>query len=125
MKTFYTERDVQDLHRAGVTEIVVTDDVVLTDLGREKALDLGIQLNAVTEQTGQAGRPLRKSDAHLPPPAIIAAKTASFSKKSAGSINSELVQRIKSGVIAKLGTTEYNDLLDQIIPQVLTRLNSQ
>ena len=43
-KTFYTERDIADLAARGVTSIDVNDDVVLTDLAREKALQLGLRL---------------------------------------------------------------------------------
>ena len=38
-------------------------------------------------------------------------------------VDPELVSHIKSAVIAKLGTTEHNGLLDKIIPQILARLN--
>ena len=40
-------------------------------------------------------------------------------------VNSEadLVAQVKSAVIARLGTTAHNDLLDQVIPQVLARLH--
>ena len=36
-KTFYTERDIEDLARQGVTSLEVNADVVLTELAREKA----------------------------------------------------------------------------------------
>ncbi len=43
------------------------------------------------------------------------------------SVDNNLVARVKAGVVAKLGTTAYNDLLDQVIPQVLAQVvsNSQ
>ncbi len=44
-KTIYTERDIDDLARRGVKEIAVTDDVYLTDIARERAEKLGIQLS--------------------------------------------------------------------------------
>ena len=40
-KIFYTERDIEDLYRSGVATLVVNDDVVVTDLAREKARKLG------------------------------------------------------------------------------------
>ena len=40
-------------------------------------------------------------------------------------VNPELVSRIKAAVIARLGTTEYNGLLEQVIPLVLARLEAQ
>ena len=36
-KTFYTERDIEDLAKRGVISLVEDDDVVLTDLARDKA----------------------------------------------------------------------------------------
>ena len=42
-KTFYTERDIQELAGRGVTEVAVNDDVVITDLGRDMALKLGLE----------------------------------------------------------------------------------
>lgn len=116
MKTFYTERDIEDLRAAGVTELTVSDDVVLTDLAREKAEQLGVRLKRA-EEAGpiQTDRILRnlgaagKSSAPGQPPSVS---------------NDELARRVKAAVIAKLGTTEYNDLLDQVIPQILARLAS-
>ena len=46
MKIFYTERDIEDMHRSGLSRLEVHDDVVLTDLAREKAVALGIALVA-------------------------------------------------------------------------------
>ena len=43
-KTFYTERDIEDLYNSGVKSLVVDDTVVVTDLGREKAMKLGFEL---------------------------------------------------------------------------------
>ena len=36
-KTFYTELDIELLFKQGVTSLVVNEDVVLTELAREKA----------------------------------------------------------------------------------------
>jgi hypothetical protein len=121
VKTFYTDRDIEDMHAAGVTEVEVHDDVVLTDLAREKALALGLRLKSVEKQDRQAERMLRALGTHLPP-----AKRASASSPTNSSLSpadGELVSRIKAAVIAKLGTSDYNDLLDQVIPQVLARLS--
>ena len=43
-KTFYTERDIEDLAKRGVISLVEDDDVVLTDLARDKAMCLGIEI---------------------------------------------------------------------------------
>ena len=47
MKQFYTVRDIEDMHAAGVVEIETHDDVVLTDVAREKAIALGMHLKPV------------------------------------------------------------------------------
>jgi len=43
-KTFYTERDIDELHARGVTRLEMNDDVVLTDLARERCDQHGIRL---------------------------------------------------------------------------------
>lgn len=116
MKTFYTERDIEDLRAAGVTELAINDDVVLTDLAREKAEQLGVRLKRA-EEAGpiQTDRILRNLGAAGKSPAPGQPQSVS---------DNELARRVKTAVIAKLGTTEYNDLLDQVIPQILARLTS-
>ena len=43
-KTYYTERDIEDLARRGVRSLLVDEDVALTDLAYEKARRLGVEL---------------------------------------------------------------------------------
>lgn len=134
MKTFYTERDIEDMHAAGVKEIEVHDDVVLTDVAREKALALSIKLKPVTKLVGQPELLLKNLGASLPAPVKPApSSTPTYAKAAASaasvahssSTDTELIERIKAGVIAKIGTTAYNGLLDKIIPQVLARFDAQ
>lgn len=138
MKTFYTERDIVDMHAAGVTAIEIDDDVVLTDLAREKAITLGIHMNRVEKRTGQPQTPGLPRMAVAPqiqlPPAVIgpdtppppaAAPPSPPSPAPTGPAADPEVERIKSAVIARLGTSAYNDLLDKIIPQVLARLSGR
>ncbi|MEM7345408.1 MAG: hypothetical protein AAF485_14300 [Chloroflexota bacterium] len=111
-KTFYTERDIVDLHATGATEIPINDDVVLTELAREKATELGLQLvegDTICHQAGPASP--------LPPTTPPPPKTS-----SASPTDPALIDHIKARVMARLGTSEFNDLLDQVIPMVLTRL---
>jgi hypothetical protein len=91
-KTFYTERDIQDLADRGVTEIEVNDDVVLTDLGREMALKLGIRLVRAT-----ATHPEDRAEA-------------------------ELIHRVKAAVIARLGDQVDATLLETVVKKVITAL---
>ena len=43
-KTFYTQRDIEDLVAQGTTSLTLNDDVVLTDVARERAAELGLTL---------------------------------------------------------------------------------
>lgn len=106
MKIFYTERDIEDMHAAGVRQLEVDDNTVLTDLARDKAEDLGLTLVP-------AGRPQPESRFPASPVPPLAG----------GSGQTDLAAKVKAAVIARLGTDSYNDLLDQVIPQVLARLN--
>ena len=132
MKTFYTERDIEDLHAKGVTKIELDDDVVLTDLAREMAERLGIQLKAVEQGQDQIVRRMFKAlGSNLPASTAAATQPASPTssaviapKTALPSAGGDLVQHIKARVVASLGTTAYNDLLDQVIPQVLARLTT-
>ena len=65
-KTFYTERDIDDLLRQGVKSLIVDDDVVLTDLAYEKARKLGLELLRADDQPPAA--PVRPYIAKLPSP---------------------------------------------------------
>ncbi|GAF82890.1 unnamed protein product [marine sediment metagenome] len=53
-KTFYTDRDIEDLAKRGIISLVEDDDVVLTDLARDKALRLGIELIRENERPPSA-----------------------------------------------------------------------
>jgi hypothetical protein len=132
MKTFYTERDIADMHATGVTEIEIDDDVVLTDLAREKAIALGLKMKLVAQRSGQPAALPRLAVAPRmqlppavygptsspPPPAPTVSAPAAITLLSEG----DVAAQVKSAVIARLGTNAHNDLLDQIIPQVLARL---
>ncbi|MBI1879462.1 MAG: hypothetical protein HYR94_14795 [Chloroflexi bacterium] len=125
MKTFYTERDIADMHAAGVTEIEIDDDVVLTDLAREKAIALGVKMKLVAQRSGQPVGLPRLAIApqmQLPPAVVGSASPLPAPTAPPASSEADLVAQVKSAVIARLGTTVHNDLLDQVIPQVLARL---
>ncbi len=94
-KTFYTERDIQDLASRGVTSLEVNDDIVLTDLARDEALKRGLRL-------------IR---AQPVPPAVATAQD-------------ELIHRVKAAVIARLGEQVDAALLDTIVTQVVRGQNT-
>ncbi|MEJ2431045.1 MAG: aldehyde dehydrogenase family protein [Deltaproteobacteria bacterium] len=68
MKTFYTERDIENLVQAGVSELEIDEDTVLTDLAREMVTTLGLRLKPVAKRSvglpqprpGRAGGPKKK-----------------------------------------------------------------
>jgi hypothetical protein len=114
MKTFYTARDIEDMHTAGTTEIRTHDDVVLTDVAREKAIALGMRLTPVDSppSRGKMGHPgVGDPPAPRPASATISAPPTD-----------DATAKIKAAVIARLGTHKYDDLLDVIIPQVMDKL---
>ena len=125
MKQFYTERDLEDMHAAGVVEIQTHDGVVLTDVAREKAIALGMQLVAV--EPADDGRPgpgmPRMAIASRKNPLVAASASPSpLHRENAAGPPVDSVLKIKNAVIARLGTDKYNDLLDKIIPQVMAQL---
>lgn len=93
-KVFYTERDIEDMHARGITQLDVNDDVVITDVAREKAMKLGIRLKRA--QPGVQPRP-RNDEA--------------------------LVQQVKAAVLARLGGQSVEPaLLDAVIRRVIAAL---
>ena len=123
MKTFYTERDITDMHANGMTEIEVDDDVVLTDLARDKAIALGLKMKLVAQRSGQPnGLPRLAVAPQMQLPPAVVGPASPWPTPATPASDSNLAAQVKSAVIARLGTTAHNDLLDQIIPQVLARL---
>ncbi len=115
-KTFYTERDIEDLARQGVTSLVIDDDVVLTDLGRDKARRLNIDL--VREQDKPAAAPERPANAKQAP-------SAGSAPSSPPASSADLHQRVREAVIARLGDSVDQKLLDTIIGRVLQNINTK
>lgn len=135
MKTFYTVRDIEDMHAAGVAEIELHDDVVLTDVAREKAIALGICLrHADADDGGRQGEGKPRATpasqrvitsvlaGALTQPPPVPAAAPSWHPTGISAPPGDLVGKIKAAVVARLGTDKYNDVLDQIIPQVMSQL---
>ena len=68
MRQFLTATDIEDLAARGVRQIPVGDDFVLTDVARERAVQLGIALV-------NAAAPAPSGPHAPPPPAPSAART--------------------------------------------------
>ena len=111
-KTFYTERDIEDFAARGVMKLVVNNDVVLTELAREKAERLGVKLAREHETPPSA--PVRP---YLSPESPSASEKTKPAKVPAG--KADLQERVRSAVVARLGSEVDPALLDTIIKRVL------
>lgn len=112
-KDFYTERDIEDLAKQGVSSLVVNDDVVLTELAAEKAERLGITL--VREHDTPPSAPVRPYISP-PPPRELAADVGKATPKE------NLHERVYAAVAARLGNELDPVLLDTIIRRVLDNI---
>ena len=92
-KIFYTERDIEDLYARGVTSIEVHDNVVLTDLARERMFKLNMQVKRVDPKAHPEDNP-----------------------------REVLVHRIKAAVFARLNGQVDPVLLDTVIRRVLSEM---
>ena len=101
-KTIYTERDIEDLARRGVKEIAMTDEVYLTDVARERAEKLGIALRASA------------SSSAAPATGIAIAPRGDAE---------QLVNQVKTDVIAKLGSSVDAAMIDRIVRRVIGQLS--
>ena len=113
-KEFYTEKDIEDLVRRGVMSLDINDDSVLTDLAYEKAQRLGLRLvrSRPDNPPGAPVRPYISAKAAAQPAMADAVPAAPASQ-------SDPRGRIRSAVIAKLGSQVDPALLDTIIERVL------
>jgi hypothetical protein len=130
VKKFYTEKDIEELFRSGVRSLKVDDATALTDLAYEKAKQLGLQLLSDGAQLpAVANVPIRPylSDASLndatssrsTTKADSASPAATRSAQTQQESGSDVAQRIRSSVLARLGSQVDAKLLDVIIQRVL------
>jgi hypothetical protein len=108
-KIFYTERDIDDMKARGVTSIDVTENVVMTDLALERAMRYEMKINRLEQAAPKAT---------YSPSVNLTASTV-HTTVTRNSDNTELRQRIKSAVLAKLDGQVDGSLLDAIITRVL------
>lgn len=114
-KVFYTERDIEDLARQGVKSLEVGEDVVVTDLAREKARRLGVDL--LSERDSRpASAPVRPYISEIPSPA------ASVPAATHNGGDRDLEGRVFSAVKGKLGDQVDETLLRTIVQRVLKNL---
>jgi hypothetical protein len=130
-KVFYTEKDIEDLYHAGTTSLVVNDDVVVTDLGREKAMKLGFEL--VREHDQPPSAPVRPyitkdtSPTAAPPASHISTPQAApkASSTPASVVKPSMEKRVQEAVIARLGDSVDAKLLETIIKRVLKNVGGK
>lgn len=125
-RTFYTERDIEDMAKRGVTEIVVDDSVYITDVARDMMDKLGIKRKVTN--TNAASSVLKSPDvANLHKPAPASVPAPSIAKPAANgalsdSEKQEVIDKVKSGVIARLGGGVDGAVVDQIVRRVVGQL---
>jgi hypothetical protein len=121
-KEFYTERDIEDMFKRGILSVLVTDNVVLTELAYEKAKRLGVQLlhEKPLEPPAAPVRPyLSQPSSPTLPPRGEGRWPAATTNAPAGAPEADLTARIRAAVTARLGTQVDPALLDVIIERVL------
>ena len=96
-RTFYTERDIQDLARQGVTELEVNDSVHLTELALEMMDKVGMR-RKVTDT-----------------PAVSHTKLTDQER-------AQVIEKVKSGVLARLGPGVDATVVDTIVRRVVDKL---
>jgi len=113
-KIFYTERDIEDLFHSGVTTLVVNDDVVVTDLAREKAHKLGLELLKEHDQPSSA--PIRPYITQSVSPSAAPPLPPS---PVPGPTKMDLEERVYQAVQTRVGDKVDQSLLRTIIQRVL------
>jgi hypothetical protein len=108
-KTFYTERDIDDMKARGVNSIDVTDNVVLTDLAVERAMKHGMKINRLEHSSPQS--------TYSPSVNTYAAYPREAPRENGS--DAELKQKIRSAVLARLNGQVDEKLLDAVITRVL------
>lgn len=118
-KTFYTERDIEDLARQGVHSLTVNDEVVLTELAVERAERLGIALVSAlgSEHAAPPSAPMRPYIAEW-------ARPAGAAKRGSPPGSEDLHQRVYAAVVQRLGGEVDPALLNTIIRRVLDNIGS-
>jgi len=110
-KVFYTERDIEDMAQRGERSLVVSDGVILTDLAYEKAKRLGVELLQPNDSPPAA--PIRPYISNTAPPTVATLRSAPTTRIT------EIKQRVKTTVMARLGDQVDEALLDRIIDKVM------
>ena len=121
-KEFDTDKDIEDMFKRGIQSLVVGENVVLTELAYEKAARLGMKLiqDRPDNPPSAPVRPYLSQNLEARPgAAAVPPRAAPGASPVVPSGEADLSQRIKSAVIARLGSQVDEKLLDVIIQRVL------
>ena len=110
-KEFYTEKDIEDLFKRGVSSLNISAEVVLTELAYEKAKRLGLQL--------VRSQPDNPPSAPVRPYLSQKSSQAQAGSAPSGGMEKDLSARIRSAVVTRMGNQVDPALLDIIIERVL------
>jgi len=114
-KVIYTEKDIEDMVKRGSLSLEIDDNVMLTDLAYEKANRLGLKMVRDKPDNPPAA-PVRP---YIAQQASQKRMEAGPSADAARPAASDLAQRIRSEVVARMGSQVDPALLDTIIQRVL------
>jgi hypothetical protein len=114
-RTIYTERDIEDLARRGIKEIQVNETIYITDIAREKMEVLGIKAKAVPLKAASTAR--AESSAGVPA-AVPLLPGGSLSEAE----RQQVIEKVRTGVIARLGPNVDQALLETIVKRVVGQL---
>lgn len=120
-KTFYTEKDIEELFKSGTRSLQVNDTVSLTDLAYEKAKRLGLQLVFDDADLPPIApmRPYLSNGSPQTRTTVSAMPKADSNSPALTPPQSNVAGRIRSAVLARLGNQVDAKLLDSIIQRVV------
>ena len=120
-KTFYTEKDIEELFKGGTKSLQINNDVSLTDLAYEKAKQLGMQLlfDDVDLPPIAPIRPYLSNGSPQAKTTTVPMARAVTSAQAGNVQQNKIAQRIHSAVLARLGNQVDTKLLDSIIQRVV------
>jgi hypothetical protein len=122
-KVFYTERDIENLFKQGVTTLKVDENMVLTGLAYEKARKLGLTLEQ-SQPDAYPDAPIRPYLSQKGKPAAPKAPAAEIKPQAAeakpqAESRPDVAARIRSAVNAQMGGQIDPNLLETIIQRVV------
>ncbi len=107
-KTIYTEHDIDDMCARGVSCVDVTENVILTDLALERAIQRGIKIN-------RAGA--------VAPKATFSPSVNTYAAYTRDTLSdSEIKQKIRVAVLARINGQVDEAVLDSTIQRVMQRM---